>query len=90
MSGKVPSHIGRPYVLTKEEEDIITQRAILLGEWGYPTLPKDLRVLVKDYLDSQDRRTRFHDNLPHKDWLYGFLRRHPELTLRYKHVRVYQ
>lgn len=38
---------------------------------------------MKDYLDGKDRTTRFVENLPNKDWLYGFIRRHPEVSLRH-------
>ena len=38
--------------------------------------------MVKDYLDSQDRKTRFVNNLPGKAFVVKFLARHPELSNR--------
>jgi len=61
-------------VLSKEEENIMSQRLVLMGKFGFPLGPKDLRLLVKDYLDSKGLKTRFLRNLPGKEWLYGFIR----------------
>ena len=47
--------VGRPTALTKEEEDLIVERLLLLGEWGYPLTTRDLRLTIKSYLDSMGR-----------------------------------
>ncbi|KAK2149017.1 hypothetical protein LSH36_471g02007 [Paralvinella palmiformis] len=41
---------------------------------------KDLMATVKVILDKQKRNTPFKDNIPGKDWIYGLLKRHPELA----------
>jgi len=74
--------VGRPTELTEEEEAIIEERLILLSTWGFPLNSKDLCHLVKEYLDSAGRHTRFIDNLPGSDFFEGFLRRHPALSVR--------
>jgi len=49
---------------------------------GYPVTRKDLMATVKVILDKQKRNTPFKDNIPGKDWIYGLLKRHPELSER--------
>ena len=74
--------VGRPTVLTAEEEDIIAERLIILGEWGFPLNVSDLKHLIKAYLDGCGRTTRLVNNMPGKDFISGFLKRHRELTIR--------
>jgi hypothetical protein len=74
--------LGRPTVLSDAEEEIITERLLILGRWGFPLTTLGLKQLVKDYLDRQGRTSRFADNMPKKDFVAGFLKRHPELSVR--------
>jgi hypothetical protein len=74
--------VGRPTILTAEEEEIIVERLIILGEWGFPLTTNDLKQLVKAYLEGAGRTTRLADNLPGKDFIKGFLKRHRQLTIR--------
>ena len=74
--------LGRPTVLSKEEEDVIRSRVVLMGDWGFPLTKTDLREVVKSYLDGMGRTTKFVDNRPGKDWVSGFMRRHPDLSAR--------
>lgn len=55
-----------------------------MSMWGFPLDGPDLRHLIKSYLDSMGKTIkRFGtDNLPGKDFLYSFLRRHPDLSSR--------
>lgn len=54
---------------------------MLAGKWGFPMDAKETRKLVKAYLDSQGRSTRFVDNMPGVDWLECFLARPVLLSL---------
>jgi len=58
VGGKAQGNIGRPTVLSVDEEAVLVQRLIVMGEWGYPLTPKDLCMLVKDYLDAAGKTTR--------------------------------
>lgn len=78
----VGEKLGRPTELSSEEEAIIVERCLLLGEWGYPLSHHDLTHLIKAYLDSLGRTSRFVNNLPGPDFVRGFLARHKELTVR--------
>ena len=51
--------LGRPTQLTPEEEEVIVERAILMGEWGFPLVSRELRELVKGYLDNIGRSSVF-------------------------------
>jgi hypothetical protein len=73
---------GRPTVLSKEEEELIVERLLLHGNWGFPLTSADLCHVIKAYLDSMGRTTRFVQNMPGPDFVTGFLQRHPELTVR--------
>lgn len=49
---------GRPTVLSEEEELILEERLVLLGQWGFPLTPRCLRDTIKAYLDGQGKTTR--------------------------------
>lgn len=50
--------LGRPTELSEEEENLLVERLILLGQWGFPLTKVGLRKLVQEYLISTDRATR--------------------------------
>lgn len=50
--------VGRPTVLSDIEETVLVERLIFMGIWGFPVTPKDLTMLVKDYLDASGRTSR--------------------------------
>ena len=58
LSGKSKPQLGRPTELTAEEEDIIVDRLLLMGDWGFPLTRKDLWILIKEYLDIEGRTSR--------------------------------
>jgi len=83
LAGRVVNETaGRPPVLSKEEEDLIVERLIIHGDWGFPLSTTDVRHIIKDYLDRQGRTTRFVNNLPGPDFILSFLNRHPVLSNR--------
>ncbi|KAJ8921309.1 hypothetical protein NQ315_013783 [Exocentrus adspersus] len=58
-------------------EKTFIRHASLCGEWGFPLSILDVRNLAKNYLESKGRAiTRFKDNMPGKDRVYGLLERH--------------
>lgn len=50
--------LGRSTELSREEEEYLVERIILLANWGFPLSKKDLTLIIKNYLDRQGRRTR--------------------------------
>jgi transposase len=69
-SGAHGSNIGQPTVLSPEEEKMICDMAILLGQCGFPFTGDNLRYFM------------FKKNLPTHRWLDTFISRHKELTLQ--------
>lgn len=82
VAGRTAGDPGRPTQLTDAEERVLVERAMLLGEWGFPLTFRDFRELVRSYLEKAGRTTLFKKNLPTKHFVYHFLRRHPDLSFR--------
>ncbi|KAJ8945538.1 hypothetical protein NQ318_020383 [Aromia moschata] len=83
LNGKHTRPHGKPRVFTDEEENAFTAHVIAMSSFEFPVTAWDLKLIVKSYLDRQGRTVRaFQANLPGKDWLTSFLRRHHELTQR--------
>ncbi|CAC5367482.1 unnamed protein product [Mytilus coruscus] len=53
-----------------------------MAKIGYGQTKQQLLYTVKTILDHDGRKTPFKDNLPGKDWLYAFMKRHPEISTR--------
>ncbi|KAK3927832.1 Pogo transposable element with ZNF domain [Frankliniella fusca] len=67
---------GQP-VFTDEEEEDIKDHLMTLYDWGYPFSRCDIRLVVKQYLDTCGRKElRFRDNCPPDMWIERFLSRH--------------
>ena len=58
VAGKTTSKVGRPPVLTEDEEAIISERLAVFGAWGFPLTTKDLISLIKNYLDNKGVTSR--------------------------------
>lgn len=70
---------GGQTALTSEEEKLFVERIVICGDWGYPIDSTTLRLLVKDFLDRRGKVVkRFKDNVPGRDFVESFLRRHRE------------
>ena len=84
LSGKAPIGInpGKPCVLTKAEEMVLVDYTKNMASIGSPLKPNDLFVEVKKVLYADRRPTPFKNNLPGKHWYQGFVKRHPDITLR--------
>ena len=68
---------GGQTCLSPEEESIIVNNLIVVGEWGFPFSSLDLRILVKSHLDMSNRNvSRFKNNLPGEEWARSFIKRH--------------
>lgn len=75
--------VGRPCVLSEDEEKQLSDGIMLACEWGFPLTCLDIRLIVKGYLDRKGRHeTIFKNNLPGEDWMRGFLSRNPVLSER--------
>ena len=83
IKGKCPKSVGRQTVLSMTEEKVIAEKMLVMGDWGFPLRPLDVKMLVREFLNEKGFTTRFGpDNMPGKDWMMGFLNRHPEISKR--------
>ena len=73
---------GPATVLTEAEENMLANWAVEMVKIGYGRTRQQITEMVKAILDKDGRPNPFSDNRPGKDWWYGFLRRHPNLTMR--------
>jgi hypothetical protein len=55
---------------------------IEMSKIGYGRSKHELLDTVQKITQSDGRRTPFNNCRPGKDWYYGFMRRHPALSLR--------
>jgi hypothetical protein len=65
--------LGHPTELSKEEEAIIVERLVILGEWDFPLNDRDLSHLVKSYLDGLEKNTRQGSNQVYIEKAYPLL-----------------
>ncbi|XP_039298507.1 tigger transposable element-derived protein 7-like [Nilaparvata lugens] len=83
LKGNLREKVGRPTIFTEEEEKCFENHIHKLAEYGFPTNELDIRFTIKSYLDKQGRQVKqFSNNLPGKDWVISFRKRHPKLTVR--------
>jgi len=74
-----PGIPGRRTVFSVEEEASIVSAISALGDWSFPLTPVEIRLLAKNFLDQQGRAVdRFPNNLPGRDWVTSFLKRHKD------------
>ena len=78
----VVKHVGRPTVLTMEEENEIVQTCQLFAEWGFGLTKLEVVNIVTEYCKNSKKPTPFRDGVPGIDWWNGFCKRHPTLVAR--------
>ncbi|KAJ8946673.1 hypothetical protein NQ318_019988 [Aromia moschata] len=76
--------LGRQPVFRKETENELREYILILAKLFFGLTPKGLKRLVFRYVEANNIRHNFNreEGLAGKDWLYGFLKRTPEITLR--------
>ena len=83
LSGKHPKPVGRPPVLSFDEERLILNRVQLMCDYGFPVTPQDVRHYIKCYLDTKNRTVeQFKDNLPVTEYIFYLLKQHKDYTNR--------
>jgi len=56
--------VGRPTLLTSNEEQVIVHALIKLGEWGFGVDRNAVQCIVMDYLHGVGRQHCFHGGKP--------------------------
>ncbi|KAJ8912181.1 hypothetical protein NQ315_006148 [Exocentrus adspersus] len=76
-----PGHLK---IFSDEEEMFFVQCILKFSDFGFPLDSFDLRMIIKSYLTRTGRSVRIYkNNVPGKEWLTSFLRKHSELTMRF-------
>lgn len=80
VKGQHTKPVGGQCILTLEEENMIVRNIELASMWGFPLTSLDVRCIVQNYLNSKGKAIRvFKENLPGRDWMHLFLKRHRKL-----------
>ena len=74
-----PRSLGGQTVLTVDEERVIAENVATLADWAFPLDLNEVQYLVKQYLDTRGRTSRFINNLPGVDWCKLFMKRHKSI-----------
>ena len=81
---------GRPTLLSVEHEKAIVELVDTAAEWGFSLGPMEIKLTVKDLLDSKGEVSHCQDNMPGDDWFAWFIKRN-QMSARYasniKHSR---
>ena len=76
--------MGRKPVFTAQQENEIKDHILLLSRLFYGLTPYSLKRSVFEYAEINKIRNPFNKDSREagKDWLYGFLKRNPEVSVR--------
>lgn len=69
-------------VFTEEEENELVEHCLFMEKRLFGLKPLELRRLAFDYASKNNIEHCFKDGMAGKDWYQGFIKRHPQLTLR--------
>ena len=75
-------HIGAKTALTQSEKQRIANWSLHMSRIGYGRTRQELCGIVKKILHEDGRKTPFIENKPGRQWVRGYFKCHPELTLR--------
>ncbi|CAB3224863.1 unnamed protein product [Arctia plantaginis] len=73
---------GVKRVLPENVEEYTVSCIKTRAQMGQLCQKEELKLLVKQYVESKQLKTPFTDNKPGDDWYLSFMKRHPELSLK--------
>jgi len=81
---EVQKKLGRPSVLSTEQEEELASLILSMVNRLFGLTKRDVRELVFKYCEANNIKHSFNrkSGAACRDWFEGFLRRHPDLTLR--------
>ncbi|KAG8228038.1 hypothetical protein J437_LFUL007208 [Ladona fulva] len=84
LKNDLPIKPIRPTVFTSDEGMAFASHLDKVCDFGFPVDELDFRYIVKCYLEKQGRSVEFfRNNLPGRDWVKLFMKRHPHLSIRF-------
>ncbi|XP_046568265.1 uncharacterized protein LOC124276668 [Haliotis rubra] len=72
---------GHKTVFSETEENRLADWVVDMSRIGYGRTREELLTTVQNILDVDNRVNPFKNNKPGKDWFYGFLKRHPSISV---------
>lgn len=85
-----PNTAGHPTVFTLVEELAFASHIDKMCEFGFPIAKLDLRYIVQNYVTRQGKTIPcFRNNMPDVDWTKSFLKRNPQLTVKFATKNVF-
>jgi len=84
IDGLVPvdARPGPSTVLSCVEEDKLCQYCLDMADMGYGLTTEDIKVIAYRIAASSGRPHPFKESSAGRDWYEGFMKRHPQLSLR--------
>ncbi|XP_012944713.1 uncharacterized protein LOC101864422 isoform X1 [Aplysia californica] len=82
VHGKSPIEYVPHSLLTQHEEERLVQWLLKMSKLGFGQTTDDIRVMAKAIMELSGGTTKDPSNLPSPAWVYRFLERHSELSLR--------
>lgn len=71
---------GRKTKLSKQDEDSLAKYLHETGKYGYGLSKSELLHFVKEF--CEDTGIAWNESGPGREWYEGFMRRHPQLSIR--------
>ncbi|XP_071952888.1 uncharacterized protein [Antedon mediterranea] len=68
--------------LNRAEEGRLVEWLKHMAQIGYGRTKHELKLTVKKIVESDGRKTPFAGNMPGRQWLRNFMKRHPDLSVR--------
>lgn len=69
-------------MLSAEQEAELAESLRLLARWAFGFSREETINIVAEFVQDQGLSNCFTDGVPGEDWIIGFMKRHPTLTLR--------
>ena len=73
--------VGPELSLGSQNEQILVNWVLELSRMGFPISRDVLNHSVKKLVEIKEIKTPFTNNIPGRKWFYGFLKRHPALSV---------
>ena len=76
----IEAHPGRQTVLSPSQEQELAECLIIFAEWGWGFGKEEVKDIIQDFIREKELKNPFKEDRPGRDWLDGFLRRHPKVV----------
>ncbi|XP_059157580.1 uncharacterized protein LOC131941962 [Physella acuta] len=82
LVGRRPVVVTKHTLLTAEEENLLSKWLIDLAQRGFGKTHEDVKATAKAIMALRNAASKSKSEVPSTRWLYGFLKRHPQLSMR--------